>query len=552
MADPSPTDRREMIRTEKGFVMRSEVVALTLGQPVHLGELTAVLADRYGGRPAVEDPSPTPGLDHGPVRTFRHLEDAVARIAAAWEARGCSAGARVMVVVDNRVDVALHVFALARLGAVPVPVNHRLTAGEMTAVADATGASAAVADAHVLERLPGSIATVTAEELGEGVRAHPDRRREAGDGGDPDAVAVLLTTSGTTGVPKAAALTSRGLLAGFDPLRLAPVGWARGVRAGRDAVFAALPLTHVMGFAVLLGTLSAGVPLVRRARFDATEVLDIIEQRGPNVVVAVPTMYADLERAGADDRDLTSVQLWISSADAMPTDRARRFQRRGALVRIGSRGVGSAAFLDVYGMVELSGAAAVRVFPPSLLGTLPVPSFAVALPGTRVRAVDEAGDPVARGTVGELQWRGAGVLEGYESRDDGPSDTGWFASGDQARVWPGGVFQFAGRSKDRLKVGGFSVFPAEVEAELQSAPGVADVAVVGVPDDRLGERLVAVVVPNAGFEAEAFLAWAGDHITGYRRPSEVVEIEELPRGPNGKVDRGAATDLVLQALARSE
>jgi acyl-CoA synthetase (AMP-forming)/AMP-acid ligase II len=87
---------------------------------------------------------------------------------------------------------------------------------------------------------------------------------------------------------------------------------------------------------------------------------------------------------------------------------------------------------------------------------------------------------------------------------------------------------------------------------LQAAPGVADVAVVGVPDDRLGERLVAVVVPNAGFEAEAFLAWAGDHITGYRRPSEVVEIEELPRGPNGKVDRGAATDLVLQALARSE
>jgi long-chain acyl-CoA synthetase len=178
-------------------------------------------------------------------------------------------------------------------------------------------------------------------------------------------------------------------------LVLAPVGRARGLRAGRDRVFAALPLTHVMGFAVLLGALNAGVPLLRRARFDAAEALDLIERRRPNVVVAVPTMYADLERAGAADRDLSSIQVWVSSADAMPTDRARRFQRYGAIVRVGTRGIGSSVFVDIYGMVELSGAAAVRIFPPSLVGTLPVPSFAVALPGIEVRAVDEDGQPVA-------------------------------------------------------------------------------------------------------------------------------------------------------------
>jgi acyl-CoA synthetase (AMP-forming)/AMP-acid ligase II len=534
-------------------VLPSDVSALARGRGVHLGELTAVLAERYGDRPAVEDPAPTPGLAHGPVRTFRELEEAVGRIAAALERRERVGGERVMVVVDNRLDVALHAFALARLGAVPVPVNDRLTAHELAAVAEATGACAAVVDAEVRDRLPDHLELITSDDLADDLRSHPDRFRAPTADRDADDVAMLLTTSGTTGLPKAAALTSRGLLASLGRLVLAPVGRARGLRAGRDRVFAALPLTHVMGFAVLLGALSAGVPLVRRSRFVAAEVLDLLEQRRPNVVVAVPTMYADLERAGAAERDLSSVQLWVSSADAMPTDRARRFQRYGALSRVGTRGLGSAVFVDIYGMVELSGAAAVRVFPPSLVGTLPVPSFAVTLPGIEVRAVDEDGRPVPRGTVGELQWRGAGVLEGYEGREDaGPDQRGWFASGDHARLLLGGVFQFAGRSKDRLKVGGFSVFPAEVEEELRDGPGLHDLAIVGVPDERLGERLVAVVVAEDDFDADAFLAWAKENTAGYRRPSEVVLADELPRGANGKIDRNSATDLALAELDLDE
>ena len=531
-------------------MLGSRASALARGRGVHLGALTAVLADRYGDRPAGEDPGRTPGLDHGPVRTHHHLEDAVARLAGALEARGrASAGGRVLVVVDNRIDVALHAFAVARLGGVPALANHRLTARELQAIIDATGATAAIADADVADRLPGSLATVTTEELGEDLRRRPDRRIDAHDRGDPDEVAALLTTSGTTGVPKAAALTSRGLLSSLGRLTLVPVGHARGPRAGRDRVFAALPLTHVMGFATLLGALSAGVPLIRRARFRADETLDLLERRRPNVVVAVPTMYADLEAAGAAERDLSSVQLWVSSADAMPTDRARRFQRYGAITRVGSRGIGAAAFVDVYGMVELSGAAAVRLFPPSPIGALPAPSFALTLPGIEVRAVDEDGHPVPYGTVGELQWRGPGVLAGYEGHEhDGHTESGWFSSGDHARIWPGGLFQFAGRSRDRLKVGGFSVFPAEVEEELRDAPGIADVAVVGVPDDRLGDRLVAVVVPDRGFDARAFLAWTKDATAGYRRPSEVIEVDELPRGPHGKVDRAAATDVALREL----
>lgn len=526
---------------------RSDLIALARGDGVHLGALTAVLADRYGDRPAVVDPARTPGLDHGETRTFSDVEEAVGRFATVLRGHGIAAGDRVVVVCDNRIDVALHVFATARLGAVPVPVNHRLTAQEIQAVAEATDAVAAVADDDVVAQVPSRLDPLTTSALAD--RVVDARPAIVPDDLDATATAVLLTTSGTTGVPKAAALTSRGLLSSLGRLSVVPFGADLGpLRRDRDVVLACLPLTHVMGFSVLLAALSAGIPLVRRTRFDAGAVLDLIEAHRPNVIVAVPTMYADLEHAGAAERDLSSVQMFVSSADTLPPDRARRLQRYGALGRLAGHGVGSALVVDVFGMVELSGPAAVRVYPPSPVGSLPAPAFAVALPGVQVRAADEDGRPVGRGTVGELQWRGPNVLERYEGVDVGVDGDGWFGSGDHGRVLHGGFIQFVGRSKDRLKVGGFSVFPAEVEDELEGGRGVAELAIVGVEDERLGERLVAVVVPTDGFDDDQFLRWARDRVAGYRRPAEVVVVDALPRGANGKLDRDGATELAVAAI----
>lgn len=532
-----------------------DVIALVAGRGVHLGALVSMLADRYEDRPAVVDDAGTPRLHDGGVRSFVDLEEATARLSAAQAGLGIDEGDRVLVVVDNRFDLVLHTWALARIGAVASPVNARLTRDEILAVAEATEASAAIVDAATADALgsiPGIRSLGTGDEdptvgLAGWLAAHPDDRILATDR-DPHEVVLLPTTSGTTGTPKAVALTSRGLLASIGRLVAAPVGRRRGPRRERDRVLAALPLSHIMGYAVALASLTAGVELLHHRRFDARAVLDDLEERAPNIFVGVPTMYADLEAAGAADRDLSSIQLWISAADAMPSDRARRFQRFGAAGRLRGRGLGAAVFLDIYGMVELSGGAAVRVYPPSPVSRLELPSVAAVLPGMEVRAVDEDGDPVGWGRLGQLQFRGAGVVQGYEGEGDAVDEDGWFPTGDHGRVWPGGMFSFAGRSHDRLKVGGFSVFPAEVESELRRAPGIREVALVGVPDERLGERPVALVVAEDDFEPDRFLSWAEEHVAGYRRPRAAVTVEAIPRGNHGKVARAEATRIAVEEL----
>lgn len=532
-----------------------EIRQLFKGRGAHLGRLTHLLASHYGDREAFEDPEASPGLHPGGTRTYTQIEDAVARYAAAHRATGVGDGDRVMVLVGNRLDVFLHALAVARLHAVPVPVNPRLQAREFDAVREATGAKWIIADPEVRDRVVEGIdATVTwsmthgqPDSVEAWLTANPEELVAAPTGMDPGEVALFLTTSGTTGVPKAAALTSRGLLE--TPGRLGRIRLIG--REGRDLVIVALPIAHVMGFGNILGMLCGGVRVVHRARFDAAEMLDLIEQRRPNAFIGVPTMYADLEAAGAADRDLRSIRLFASSADAMPEERARRFQTYGSSVTLGGRKKGRATFVDGYGMVELSGAGAVRLYPPSPR-RLKLPSISAVVPGLEARAVDEHGKPVRAGKVGELQFRGPGVLQHYEGHESaGPAADGWFPSGDHARMWPGGLFfSLAGRSKDRLNVGGFSVFPAEVETELAAHPDVAEIAVVGLADDRLGERPVALVVPRQDtFDREAFLLWAQGVVAGYRCPREVHVVQAIPRGHNAKVDRAAATRLGEQVTS---
>ena len=532
----------------------SSRLRLTFGAGLPLGDLTRVLAEAFGGRPAIAAALPTPGLPPR-SRTYADLEDDVARLTAAHRAAGVSASA-VAILCANRVDVLLHTLALARAGAAPLPLNHRLRPEEQAAAIAAAGVTGVVGDADLAGPLLASPAAASLRVLWTGaggpapregfridawLRDHPGDRVAEARARAPDDVALLLTTSGTTGVPKVARLTSQSLLGAIGRVHALPVGWQWGMRAGRDVVLAALPLTHVMGLTTILGGLCAGIRIIHLERFDAAEVLGRIEADRPNVFVGVPTMYADLESAGAAQRDLSSVELWVSAADAMPPDRARRFQQQGTLGHLLGRRVGTAAFSDVYGMVELGGPAAVRIYPPAPRGR-ELPAIGFVLPGFSARVVGNDGRPLRMGSAGELELSGAGVFAGYEGAGR-PGKDGWFPTGDLARLGPAGTFALVGRKADRIKVGGFSVFPAEVEAELRGHPAVAELAVVGVRDERLGERPVALVVPRGSFDAGEFLAWAAGRVAPYRRPRAAVAVEALPLGKNGKIDRRAAANL---------
>jgi acyl-CoA synthetase (AMP-forming)/AMP-acid ligase II len=260
--------------------------------------------------------------------------------------------------------------------------------------------------------------------------------------------------------------------------------------------------------------------------------------------IGVPAMYRMLLDAGAEDRDLGSIRVWGSGADVMPPGLARRFQRMGGSVAIPgtTHDLGEALFVEGYGMVEVGGAVATRVSPPYL----PLPlgdALGVTLPGYKTRIVGDDGRDVPPGSVGELWLRGPGVLDGYhddpEASAAAVTDDGWLRTGDLARRGPLGLLVFAGRKKDVIKNGGYSVFAVEVEASLQDHPDVVEAAVIGLPDDRSGEVPAAAVRLRVGATttAEDLVAWAASAMAPYKVPRRGGVVDELPRTGTTKVQK---------------
>ncbi len=440
---------------------------------------------------------------------------------AAAVAERVAPGDVVVVATPNGYDQLLLCLAASRAGAVPAPVNDRLRRTELDHVVADAGAALVV---RSVDELPSDVA------LG---AAHP---------ADPGDVGAVFYTSGTTGRPKGAELTHRGILGGLNRAALVPA-------LGRDeeAVYS-LPMAHIMGVVVAVGLACAAVPVRFLPRFEADAVLDEIEERRAGIFVGVPAMYRMLLDAGAEDRDLGSVKMWLSGADAMPADLAERFSRMGGLVTLPGVGkVGRAVFAEGYGMVETAGGVAARValpYVPAAVGRLGVP-----LPGYRTRVVDGDGLEVARGTVGELQLSGPGVLKGYRG-DAGATaatftDDGWLRTGDLVRRGAFGLFTFEGRAKEVIVRGGYNVYAVEVEQALERHPDVIEAAVVGLADDRLGEVPVAAVTCRRGasLDPDDLRAWAKDELSTYKVPVQVLVVDELPHSGTQKVQRAAVRDL---------
>ena len=503
---------------------------VALRHRVTLADLADRWVDLHGDRLMVTEEDPAaPAAARGAARgrvpgtvrelTYGAAADRVARWSAAIAARSAPSEP-VVIATPNGIDQFLLCLAASRAGRVPAPVNPQMRPVEVDHVIADSGASLVIRDAAELSKGPGS-------------RSDPPPPAEP----DPDDIAALFYTSGTTGTPKGAELTHRALLGGLAPMAALPT-WLRN-----DELVLSLPVAHIMGFISVLGPTLAGVPMYFLRQFQSGRVLDVIERRRSSAFMGVPATYRLLEQAGAAYRDLTCVRVWMTGADVMPAALARKFKSYGASVTLPLIGaVGEAAFFEGYGMVETGGGVVAKVSPPLLpvgLGD----SLGMTLPGWRVRVVDHDDQPVASGSVGELQIQGPGVLKGYHG-DAAASATamtedGWLRTGDLVRSGPFGLMSFQGRSKNVIKSGGYSVYAVEVEADMEEHPDVIEAGVVGLDDPKLGQVPVAAVRLRDGATVtpDELLAWSRGRMARYKAPRQIVVVGDLPRTGTRKVRR---------------
>jgi len=483
-----------------------------------LGTLLDRLEKAHGDRTLVTE------ADGGLELTYTQAAKRVRRWAGGIAAKTVP-GDVVVIAAPNGYEQMLLCFAASRAGTLPAPVNDQMRREEIDHVVRDSGAKLVLRSAAAVD---------DGTPL---VEPHP---------AEPDDVAALFYTSGTTGSPKGAALTHRALVGQAASAAMWPT------RLHRDEAVIALPVAHIMGFAVLIGLAFAGIPTYLLPKFNPVRVLDAIEQRRATMFVGVPAMYRMLDEANASERDLTSVRVWASGADAMPPELAERFKRMGATITVPLLGaMGQAAFAEGYGMVEVGGGVAAKLSPPFLgAGSGPLgEALGFALPGYELRVVDDDGAELPSGQVGELQVKGPGVLRAYWGDEEATAavltDDGWLRTGDLARKGPLGLLVFEGRSKHVIKHGGYSVYALEVEQALEQHPDVLEAAVVGLADERLGEVPAAAVrlAKGATLKKAGLDAWVKERLADYKVPKRFVAVDELPRTGTNKVQKAALAEL---------
>jgi long-chain acyl-CoA synthetase len=446
----------------------------------------------------------------GESTTYAALADGAARFAGRLQAEGVAPGDRVALTALNEPAFVVAYLGALHAGAVVVPLNPQAPQPEL--------------DRELGSIEPTVVLREDALRSGSGEAAVAEVVARADDD-----VAAVLFTAGTAGHPKAPMLTHGNLAANLRQVLDHP-----GLRMGTgDVGLGVLPLFHVFGLNVALGVaLGAGATVVLVDEFHPGPTVETIRAEQVTVVAGVPAMYAawlTLPEADAPPDALASVRLAVSGAAALHPKTASGFRERfGVAIHQG------------YGLTEASPI----VTTSALSGTEPREgSIGPPLPGVEVRLVDVDGADVLAGDPGEIWVRGPNVFPGYwrdkEATAKALTADGWLRTGDIAVIDDRGELRLVDRSKDLVIVSGFNVYPAEIEDVLREHPEVADAAVVGEPDDRTGEAVVAFVVPVAG-QAPApadLAAYCGRSLARYKCPARVEIVESLPRSFAGKVLR---------------
>jgi long-chain acyl-CoA synthetase len=490
--------------------------------------------------------------------TWAQLDAEVARVATGLGAAGIVAGHRVVLALGNRIEFVTTYLGVLRARLVAVPVNPRSTAGELARMTGDSGARLVVADAGSVDAVREAVAllgraldgeydgelaeadagllsraarprvvVVGAEPLA-GERSYDELRSEVARPvpplQDPDRLAVLLYTSGTSGRPRGAMLTHRALLANIDQVAAVEPAMIHG----DDVVLGVLPLFHVYGLnAVLGGVLRHRAKLVIAEHFDPQGTLDLIEDEACSVVPLAPPVFVHWRGEEHLAERLGPVRLVLSGSAPLAPELVDDFTARTGLpVHQG------------YGLTE----AAPVVTSTLCSGEVRPGSVGAALPGIRLRLVDESRGAVTGDDPGEIEVSGANLFSGYwPDGADGPDDEGWWATGDVGFLDATGDLYLVDRVKELVIVSGFNVYPVEVEDVIGEVPGVVAVAVIGVRDAATGEAVVAYVrAPgeDPARVADAVRRHCARRLARFKQPVRVEVVDRLPTTVTGKVQKG--------------
>jgi long-chain acyl-CoA synthetase len=463
------------------------------------------------------------------VLSYTQLWDAARRMTILLERQGVVPGDRVALMLPNVPAFPIAFYGALGAGAVVVPVNPLLKGREVAYNLRDSGAKVLLAW-HA-----------TAEEAGKGAAETGTRVVEVPEAGFAELLAaaapvpaiveraddddaVIIYTSGTTGRPKGAELTHAGLARNAEITATTLLNAAPG-----DVIMGCLPLFHSFGLTCALNaTIISRSTLTLVTRFDPGKALEIIGRDKVTIFEGVPTMYsAMLHHPGGTQADTSSLRVCVSGGAAMPVEVMRGFEQAfGCMI------------LEGYGLSETSPVASFnhpdKVRKPGSIGT--------PVDGVRMCVADANGAALPPGKVGEIMIAGHNIMKGYWGQPQATAAVmsgGWFRTGDLGRVDEDGYFYIVDRKKDMIIRGGFNVYPREVEEVLYEHPAVAEAAVIGLPDDELGEEIGAAVTLKLGATVTPaeLRAFARERIAPYKYPRRVWLVPGLPKSPTGKILR---------------
>jgi acyl-CoA synthetase (AMP-forming)/AMP-acid ligase II len=465
------------------------------------------------------DPDRAALVIDGTVTTYAGLAAAVRHCAAGLRAAGAVPGWRIPLVDDTSVLSAAVLIGATHVGAAATLMNPRLTTGELGVLVEAAGAAPiGVAGSRSADALRGvdGMSVLGAEDLlGPGGAEEPPARVPA-----PSDEAVVLFTSGTTGTPKVVALTHGQLgpkVAAFAP----------AVEPVPSVSLMCVPFVHIGGMLGLLVQLAKGNTTVVQTRFDAGEWLALVARHGVHTSFLVPTMlHRILDHPDFDSTNLGSLNsLTYGAAPASPE-----------LIRRAMASLPGVELTNTFGQTETMGS--ITALGPGDHAAERLASVGRPLPGVEVRVVDPTtGDAVPSGTVGELWVKSEGsVVPGAQDEGTGAL-AGWFRTGDMISADDEGYLYPAGRLTDTINRGGEKFAPSEVEAVVRTHPAIRDVAVVGVPDAEMGNRVGCAIVGREPISGEELRDFCRGRIANFKMPERVLLLDEIPYNDFGKVDR---------------